>query len=266
MSLKNVKTFLLDMDGTIFLGNKIIDGALAFLEEIKSQGKDFLLLTNNSSKNRYDYVRKLEDMGIETETDRIFTSGEASVIFLSEAYPSGKVFLLGTKSLEDEFAAGGFDIVNKRGKAIDYAPDFVVLGMDTDLTYEKVWAACDYISQGIPFYATHPDINCPIENGKYMPDAGAMIKMFEASTGVSPIIIGKPHEPIVSAVLKKYRLKKEDLAMVGDRLNTDISLGRNAGIISVLVYSGGTSPEDYADSKIRADYVFDSVKELKNHI
>ena len=122
------------------------------------------------------------------------------------------------------------------------------MGFDTTLTYEKLWAACEYISEGVEYIATHPDFNCPLANDKFMPDAGAMAALIEASTGKTPKVIGKPN--------------KEDMIMVGDRLYTDIKTGENAGIASVLVYSGETKEVDYRNSDIRADYVFNTVKDM----
>ncbi|MCL2704291.1 MAG: HAD-IIA family hydrolase [Defluviitaleaceae bacterium] len=253
--LNDIDAFLLDMDGTVYLGDRLIDGALDFLAMLKKLGKRYVFLTNNSSKNRYDYVSKLNKLGVQAKPDDIFTSGEAAAVYLSGLYPAGKAYLLGTPSLEKEFTNAGLKLITERDKD----PDFVLLGFDTTLTYAKIWAACDYIRGNIPFYATHPDFNCPLEGNKFMPDTGSMIRMFEASTGISPVIIGKPHEPMVSGVLKKYGLKKESTAIVGDRLQTDIMLGITAGITSILVLSGGTSREDYKKSDIRADYVFDNI-------
>ena len=191
--LCNIDTFLLDMDGTIYLSDGLIDGALDFLKELKRRGKKYIFLTNNSSKNRFDYVKKLKGLGIDAGVDDVFTSGEASVIYLRERYPGGKCYLLGTPSLEKEFTDAGFELIKERDREID----FVLLGFDTTITYEKIWVACDYIRGGVPFYATHPDVNCPLAGGKFMPDTGSMLRLFEASAGVSPVIIGKPYEPII---------------------------------------------------------------------
>jgi HAD superfamily hydrolase (TIGR01450 family) len=252
------------MDGTVYLGDGLLDGALGFLNELKKQGKRYIFLTNNSSKNRLDYVEKLRKMGVDAELDDVFTSGEASTVYLREKYPGGKCFLMGTPSLEREFEEAGFDLIREQNGVPP--PDFILLGFDTTITYEKIWAACDYIRGGTPFYATHPDVNCPLPGGRLMPDAGSILKMFEASTGVSPVIIGKPHQPLISAVLSKYNLSRESLAMVGDRLATDIMLAKNAGILSVLVYSGVTSREEHEASEIKADIAVDSLGALLQYL
>lgn len=260
--IKDIKCFLLDMDGTIYLGDQLIDGALDFLSLLEEQDKSFVFLTNNSSKNSTVYVEKLKRLGIEVDENKIFTSGEATTIYLKNNKPGAKVFLLGTPSLEEEFCRNAFTLVNGRDEDIDY----VVLGFDTTLTYEKLWIACDYIRNGKTYLATHPDYNCPLEEGKFMPDAGAMIAFIKASTGKEPYVIGKPNKTIIDAVASKYGFKKEEIAMVGDRLYTDIKTGENAGITSVLVLSGETTNDDYDESDIRADFVYTSIKELKDAV
>ena len=261
--LNEVSCFLLDMDGTIYLGDSPIDGADAFLQEIKSRNKQYIFITNNSSKNKFDYVNKLAGLGIKAHPDEIFTSGEATIIYLNQLKPGASVYVMGTQALEDEFIQNGFKLTKDGGNP---NLDFVVLGFDTALTYDKLWAACDYIRAGIPYYATHPDLNCPIAGGKYMPDTGAMISFIKAATGKSPIVIGKPNKPIVEAIMKKYRLDKKNLAIIGDRLYTDIKMGTLFGITSVLVLSGETTKAKMRRSSIKSDYVFESVKEIIPHI
>ncbi|MFO7952913.1 MAG: HAD-IIA family hydrolase [Bacillota bacterium] len=254
--IKEITFFLLDMDGTIYLGDQLIEGAGELLQTLEEQGKRAVFLTNNSSKNREAYRVKLKNMGVKVKPEDIFTSGEATAIYLNKIYPGAKIYLLGTPMLEEEFASAGFKL--------DFAgkPDFVVLGFDTTLTYQKLWRACDYIREGVAFIATHPDINCPVEGGKYMPDAGAMIKLIEASTGVSPLVIGKPNRHMIDSVCEKYGTGKENMAIVGDRLYTDIQLGINARIYSILVLSGETTPGQYKASDPKASLVYLSVKGL----
>lgn len=257
-NLKKKKCFLLDMDGTIYLGNNLIEGADKFLEILREEGKRYIFLTNNSSKNKEEYVKKLSKMGISAQFNDIFTSGEAAVIYLNKIKKNAKIFLMGTKALEDEFTRAGFILVKEKGKEID----FVVLGFDTTLTYEKLWTACEYLAEGVPYIATHPDFNCPLADGKFMPDAGAMMAFLKASTGREPLVIGKPNRYIIDAVLEKYSLKKEDLAMVGDRLYTDIRTGIDNGLTSILVMSGETDKKMLENTEFIPDYIFDSVKNI----
>lgn len=260
--INKIKLFLLDMDGTFYLGNEIIDGALQFLDVVKKQGKDFIFLTNNSSKNKYAYQEKLKSMGCNVDAERIFTSGEATTIYLNSIAKGAKIFLLGTELLHEEFEKAGFVIVNET----EARPDYVVLGFDTTLTYDKLWKACDFLREGVGYIATHPDFNCPLEDNKYMPDTGAMIELVAASTGRRPHVVGKPNKDIIEAVCIKYGCNKDEIAMVGDRLYTDIKMGETAGITSVLVLTGETSRQEYEKSDIKADYVYESIKELAEEI
>lgn len=261
-NLKDKNTFLLDMDGTIFLGNELIDGASDFLDTLKNNGKRYIFMTNNSSKNKTAYVEKLQKLGLDVTAEEIFTSGEATTRYLKNRHEGARIYLLGTPSLEEEFIGQGFQLVKERAKEID----FVVLGFDTTLTYEKIWGACEYIASGVEYIATHPDFVCPLPNGAFMPDAGAMAAMIEASTGKKPTVIGKPNRLVVESIASKYGLDQSEMVMVGDRLYTDVQTGINAGITSVLVYSGETKPEDYEKSPINADFVFPSVKYIIDQV
>ncbi len=173
-----------------------------------------------------------------------------------------KEYFVMTTNVDGQFEKAGFELVKERNKNID----FVVLGFDTTLTYEKLWIACEYIANGVEYIATHPDFNCPLENGKFMPDAGAMMAFIKASTGKEPIVIGKPNKYIIEAIIEKYDLKKSELAMVGDRLYTDIRTGIDNGLTSILVMSGETDKKMLDESIYKPDYIFHSVKELKEKI
>ena len=254
--LNQIKCFLLDMDGTIYLGDELIDGALEFLNTVKRQKKRYIFITNNSSKNRGAYVKKLNGMGIPACPDDVFTSGEAATICLNRVMPGANVYLLGTPALKDEFMEAGFKLVKNK------TPDCVVLGFDTTLTYDKLRAACDFIRAGVPYYATHPDLNCPVEGGRHMPDAGSMIAFIKASTKQTPVVFGKPNRFIVEAIMDKYGLIKNETAIVGDRLYTDIKTGVDFGMTSILVLTGETTGAMGARSRIKSDYAFGSVKEI----
>lgn len=250
--------FILDLDGTVYLGNEVIAGAIDFLKTLEESKRDFIFLTNNSSSSKSYYKDKLKRFGYDVDEDKIFTSGEATTIYLNSIKPKCKVFLLGTPYLEVEFIKAGFKVCKKYEKDIS----FVVVGFDTTLTYNKLWIACDLIREGVGYIATHPDINCPLEGGKYKPDAGAIINFIYSSTGRKPYIIGKPNPEIIKSICKKYNFKREDMAMVGDRLYTDIQTGVNSNINSILVLSGETTIEDYNSSTVKADFVYKSLKEL----
>lgn len=252
--LNQVRCFLLDMDGTFYLGNQLLPGALDFIRLLDQDNIDFLFLTNNSSKSKVEYAQKLISLGCPVNEEKIFTSGEATAIYLQHIAPAARIYLVGTPALEAEFVRFGFILCAEN-------PDFAVLGFDTTLTYEKVRRLCDFLAAGVPYIATHPDINCPTETG-FMPDIGAMIEMIAASTGRRPdIIIGKPHQPIVDAVSQKLSLPVDHICMVGDRLYTDIALGK-AGLLTVLVLSGETQLDDLSQSPVQPDLIMRDLAEL----
>lgn len=268
-ALKDIKFFILDMDGTIYLENDILKGSLDFLQKVKKTGRNYIFLTNNSSKNRKDYQKKLKAMNIEAQAEQIINSGEITASYLAEqGNKKGKnVYLLGTESLKKEMERFGHQIVNNE-ENIKEKPekvDFVVLGFDKTLNYHKLWDAHELILQGVDYTATHPDLVCPLSGGKTQPDTGAMIELLAASTGKRPEIIGKPSHHTVDYILNRFNLKKSEVAMVGDRLYTDMKMASNAGITGILVLSGETKREDIKNlSKEERyfDYVFEGVNEI----
>jgi HAD superfamily hydrolase (TIGR01457 family) len=252
--LARVKCFLLDMDGTIFVGDHLLPGVDEFLRCLDERGTARLFLTNNSSKHRRQYAQKLRGFGLNVNESHIFTSGEAAALYIHDLEPSARIYLVGTPALQHEFTEHGFVLVETE-------PDYVVLGFDTTLTYNKLWTLCDFARAGVRYIATHPDYNCPIEGG-FMPDIGATIAYVAASTGRKPdVVIGKPNAPIVEMSVKKCGVSLDSLCMVGDRLYTDIALGQ-AGITTALVLTGETKPGDIPNSPHQPDYVVRDLVEL----
>lgn len=250
--LLNVKCFLLDMDGTFNLGDQLIDGSLDFIETLNNMDIDYLFLTNNSSKHRGQYAEKITRLGLPIPKEKVFTSGEATALYLQQQHPAAAVYVVGTPALEEEVRQHGFRLEQDN-------PQCVVLGFDTTLTYEKLWKLCDFVRAGLPYIATHPDFNCPTETG-FMPDIGAVIAFVRASTGRDPdLVVGKPNRMIIDAVAQKLGLKIEEMAMVGDRLYTDIALGQTSGITTCLVMSGETHPEDLTGSPHQPTYTFENL-------
>lgn len=253
--LSHIRCFALDMDGTIYLGEQWIDGALDFLHRIEETGRSYVFVTNNSSKNAAVYVDKLHRMGLDVGEDKIVTSGQATIHYLKQHFQGKKVFLLGNPLLQEEFAQAGIRLEEEH-------PDVVVTAFDTSLDYRKMCRVCDHVRSGMPYLATHPDYNCPTETG-FIPDAGAIHAFIHASAFRYPDrIIGKPNEDIVDYLTRRVNVKREETAMVGDRLYTDIAAGRNNGLKSILVLSGEASMEDVRRSEVLPDMIFDSVKEI----
>ena len=252
--ITGTECFLFDLDGTVYLGDQLLPGARDLLAYLEDNSRPYFFLTNNSSRSREDYVKKLAGYGLETPIDRIFSSGMATAIYLKNQKPNARVYLVGTPSLEEEFESYGFELSEDD-------PDFAVLGFDTTLTYQKIWKLCDLVVAGVPYIATHPDINCPTEDG-FMPDIGAMMAMIESSTGKkADLIVGKPHQPMVDAIVSLTGFQPEQLTMVGDRLYTDIAMGA-AGIQTVLVLSGETKREDIPAAPHQPDLICENLGEL----
>jgi 4-nitrophenyl phosphatase len=251
-SLEKIKCFLLDMDGTFYVGNRPVDGAFDFINLIEDQGKDYLFLTNNSSKHRKQYAEKISKLGLPLLESKVFTSGEATALYLQKTQPGARVFLVGTPSLEEEFADHGFALTAEN-------PDLVVLGFDTTLTYDKLRILCDFVRSGLRYVATHPDFNCPTEKG-FMPDIGAMIAFVKASTGRDPdFVVGKPNKMVLDAVSQKLNIPLDQIAMIGDRLYTDIAMGKTSSITTILVLSGETRLSDLEGSPYQPDYIFENL-------
>lgn len=253
--LRNIDTFLLDLDGTFYLGDHLYPWSLPFVATCERLGKRFIFVTNNSSRKGDYYVEKIRKMGVSITADQVFTAGQATIFYLKKYDYPRKIYLVGTPSLEEEFRQAGFILTEED-------PETVVLGFDLTLTYEKLRSACSFIRQGIPFIATHPDFNCPTPEGP-IPDCGAMIALITASTGVEPKIIGKPYPEMIEALRAKYGLEDPGkVAMVGDRLYTDIAMGKAAGITSILVLSGETKSDDLAASDVQPDVILDNLGEI----
>ena len=257
--LKNIMCYALDMDGTIYLGEQWIEGAREFLEAVERTGKQYVFLTNNSSKGPENYVEKLGRMGLCVDKSRIVTSGQATIDYLKRNYPGKRVFLLGNELLTKEFLEEGIELSEDEAEV-------VVTGFDTSLTYAKMCKVCDYVRAGLPYIATHPDFNCPTETG-FIPDAGAIHAFIHASSFRYPDhVVGKPSGDIMDYLARRMGVTKEETAMVGDRLYTDVAAGVNNGYTGILVLSGEATMEDVQSSEVVPDLIFSSVKEMKQYL
>jgi HAD superfamily hydrolase (TIGR01450 family) len=242
------------MDGTVFLDDRLLPGADRFFDCLHGLGKDYLFLTNNSSKNRADYAHKLARLGLDVPESRIFTSGEATALYLQGEMKGARIYVVGTPSLEAEIQDHGFVLDAD-------TPEAVVLGYDLTLTYAKLVRLCALVRKGLPYIATHPDLNCPSEAGP-LPDIGATIAYVSAATGRAPDhVLGKPSPEMIAMAALRLGLPVERLAVIGDRLYTDIAMGNAAGIPSALVLSGETRPADLPASPYHPDYVFNHLGE-----
>lgn len=255
---EKTKYFIIDMDGTFYLGGKIIPGAADFIKKLRESGRDFYFFTNNSSNNVEVCRAKLEKMGFPVDEKRVIISSHVAADYLNVNYKGKRVFLLGNERLTADLEKAGICLV-------DSDPDIVLLGFDTTLTYEKLRKAIKYIDGGAVYLATHPDVNCPTEDG-YMPDTGSMIELIAASSGKRPLVLGKPMTATVDYITSMLGCERDELAFAGDRLATDIAIGANHGIPCALVYSGVTTPEEYAASDIKASVAVESLGALAEYL
>ncbi len=246
--LDSIKGIVLDMDGTFYMGGQLLPGGLDLLAYFNEQGIQFSFLTNNSSRSNTDYQEKLLEMGVRKMDCRVYTSGEATIQYLRKYYPGKRVNLMGTRSLAKSFRQAGIDLDEE-------TPDLLVLAYDTENTYAKLANFCLQVRRGLPYIATHPDINYPDPHGD-LPDAGAFIELIRASTGRLPqAVIGKPSAEILRQLADQWHMQTTEILMVGDRLYTDIQLAHNAGAMSALVLTGEAKLEDLKTAPIKPDLV-----------
>lgn len=251
------------MDGTIYLGYNVFDFAVKFIKNLRASGKRVLFFTNNASHTSDFYVAKLNKLGFEATREEIMTSGDVTREFLLRHRKGKSVYLVGTDELVEDFKSAGVNIVGTTEKSADIG----ITSFDTSLTYEKLEAVCRYIRGGAEYLSTHPDFNCPTEDG-FIPDSGAIAALVTASTGKTPTYFGKPYSETVDMICEVTGISKAEMCIFGDRLYTDIALGKRHGVTSVLVLSGETTAEDVerADEKDKPDFTFPSLKEVNELI
>ncbi len=261
VDIKAAKLFLLDMDGTIYHENELIEGATEFFDLLNEKGIKYAFMTNNSSKSSIAYVNKLNSLKIPAESSQIVSSVQVTINYLKNKFSRDiRIYLIGTESFKAELQENGFCIVPADYRNDDV--DLVLLGFDTELSYEKITGACHYLNQGIEYIATNCDLKCPIKGGRFIPDCGAMAHMLEIATERTPLFLGKPEPQIVYTASEMFGVSVDSIVCVGDRLYTDIAVGKNAGCKTALVLTGETSIDDLADSDCQPDYVFNSIFQL----
>ena len=256
--LREIECFVLDMDGTINLGENLIPGAKEYIEYMQKNGISFYFFTNNSSKAPEDYVKKLERLGFSGMTrGNIMTSGDVMIHYL-RTHGGQRIYLAGTPELEAQFQEAGFTLLPHDTQTADFA----VLGFDKTFNFEKADTISRLITAGVPFLATNIDRVCPLEDGKFCPDCGSMACMITHATGIEPKFVGKPFKETVDYILAKTGSPREKTAMVGDRLYTDVKTAVNGGIVGIAVLSGEISYQDIEEGDVAPDYILDSVYDI----
>jgi HAD superfamily hydrolase (TIGR01450 family) len=253
--LKDVKALLLDLDGTLYLGDHLFDWTPAFLQTLRDLGVRAIYMTNNSSRSTADYVAKLNRLGIPAAADDIITSGQSALLYFRQRPELRRIYVFGTESLADEIRGAGLDVVTT-------GADAVLIGFPTTMTYETLCGAAFELQRGAVFLATHPDPACPSPRG-LLPDAGSFLRCLTEATGREvDEVFGKPSEWMLHLALERAGVERRQMAVVGDRLMTDIAMGARHGMPSVLVLSGATSRADLAAADVQPDLVFQNVGAL----
>ena len=257
--LNEKELYIFDMDGTIYLGYNVFPFAIRFINNLRAAGKRVLFFTNNASHTSDFYVQKLSKLGFSPTRDEIMTSGDVTIEFLRRHRSGKSVYLVGTDELVESFKDAGINMLT----GDEEKADIVVTSFDTSMTYKKMDDACRLVRGGAEYLSTHPDFNCPTETG-FIPDSGAIAAFVTASTGKTPTYFGKPYKETVEMISEATGVSVDKMCIFGDRLYTDIALGKKHGVTAVLVYSGETTPEDVEAAAVaeKPDYAFPSLYEV----
>lgn len=247
------KGYFVDLDGTMYRGNKRIDGAKEFINELRNRGLPYLFITNNSSATQKDVAEKLNQMGIYSKETQIITSAIATAKYIKRQKENAKVYVIGENGLYEALKNEGIEIA-------DTQVDYVVTGIDRDISYEKLAQASLYIQQGATFISTNPDAAIPTERG-LLPGNGALTSVLSVCTGVEPIFIGKPKKHIMNEALQIIGLSHEEVLMVGDNYETDILAGIHANIDTLAVLTGFTTKDDVEKVDRKPTYVMNNLVE-----
>ena len=256
-----IKHMALDMDGTIYKGGTLFPYTIPFLNRLKDMGVGYSFLTNNPSKSTADYLKHLDKMGLTATTDELYTSAQATINYLKTRLPAAKrLFILGTSSMIEEFENSGF--VSTTDSADDTV-DAVVVGFDMTLTYSRLCRAAWWIKCGKPYVATNPDWVCPTDQPTILVDCGSICAMLEKATGRKPdVTLGKPQPEMLDGMLRTHGLHPHEVAMVGDRIYTDMFMAHQAGAFAALVLSGEATLADAQNANPQPDVTLQSIEQL----
>ena len=254
--LRDKRLFLLDMDGTLYIGDRLFDGVPEFLRHVRSMGGRYLFLTNNSSRGVEGYIEKLRRLGIESAPGDYLTSVDATIRYLKAALPGKTCYVFGTDSFLSQLDRAGIPVTRDREQA-----EVLLCGFDTELTFQKLEDACILLNRGVPFVATNPDWVCPTWYGS-VPDCGSVCRMLTTATGREPLFLGKPKPAMAELALRRTGFAPEQAVIIGDRLYTDIACGVNAGIDSIFVLSGEGTEADIAQYGIHPTWIFSDIAAL----
>ncbi|MDZ7725083.1 MAG: HAD-IIA family hydrolase [candidate division KSB1 bacterium] len=260
--LEQCKAVVCDLDGTLYLDGVPIDGAYEFLDKILETGRKLFYFTNNTSKSRQTYLNRLRELEFPVTDEQIITSADCADSYLRRRELFPEIYLVGNRDLHSDFKERGYVCLDEE-QARNETPRAVVLGFDTELTYEKIHACYDLVLRGVPYIATHADKLCPVTRDTFKPDVGSFISLFETATdGQVPVVAGKPTQEAVNAIAERAQAEPSKIAFIGDRLYTDIRMADQYDMVGVLVLSGETTLEMARQSSDKARIIADSVADL----
>lgn len=247
--------FLIDMDGVIYRGSEVIDGAIDFIDRLRKHSLPFIFVTNNSQRTPIDIATRLQRLGFDVHQENVYTSALATAQYLSDQKPSGTAYVIGEGGLLTALHAVGYAIV-------DSSPDYVVIGEGRTLTLESIERAVQMVADGAKLIATNLDPSCPTQDNGVRPGCGAIVKMIEEATGFRAFSPGKPSPVIFRAARKQLGLRSGETIMIGDTMETDILGAVQLGYTGVLVLSGGSKQDDLRQFAYKPDYIVPSVRSI----
>ena len=250
-----MKTYIIDLDGTMYSGGTNIDGARQFIDYLHSKNLPYIFLTNHATRTKKQAKEHMLNLGFkDIKEEDFFTSAMATAQYIAKNYTEKKCFMLGESGLEEALKERNLELVQKNA-------NFVVVGLDRNATYKKYSEALHHILKGAKFIATNPD-RLLANNGTFDIGNGAVIDMLEYASGVEAVKIGKPYQTILNILLEEKKLKKEDIILLGDNLETDIRLGYDAKIETIMVCSGVHTEKDIDRLKVYPTKVVKNLREL----
>ncbi len=251
--------YIFDMDGTIYLGGRVFDFAIRLIRHLRANGKQVLFFTNNASHSTAFYLQKLNRLGFEVREGEVMTSGDVTAEFLLRHRTGKSVYLIGTEELEEDLRKKEIPLIDGGAERAD----ILLASFDLSLTYEKLNNGCKFLAKGAEFLATHPDKVCPVENG-FLPDCGATVAYFHSIFGIQPTYFGKPYRETIEMICQVAGVPREKMCIFGDRLYTDIAMGKRNGVTAVMVLTGEATLEDLEsiDSADHPDFIFPSLDEV----
>jgi NagD protein len=259
--LRELRHIVLDMDGTIYLGNRLFETTLPFLDALDDLGIGHTFISNNNSRSRADYALHLQGMGIPARCDQIFTSAHGTLAYFQAHLPQiARVFVLGMPGLVEDLEHGGLVVS-------DSQPEAVIVGFDRNLTYDRLAQTAYWITQGLPYVATHPDLVCPTDQPIVLPDCGAICALLQAATDRAPDHVpGKPDPAMLAGVMREQGVGPAQTAVVGDRIYTDMQMALDTGALAILTLTGEATAQQASQSPNPPDLVVTGLDDLADRL